>query len=94
MTTTNFEEWLNTEGIETAEDMLQIYRPLTTGEKGWMYEIKSAKGSTSNVIVTGGKDVLVLTTKSRKAFIKHMDSKFELGVEGQYALDHAMEKND
>lgn len=94
-TITDYKAWLDAEGIDTAEDMLQIYRPVKDDETGWVYEIMPARGvSSPNVIVKGGKTDLLLTPKSREAFVKHMDSLFESGVEGQYAFDHAMEKND
>ena len=32
---TDYKEWLELEGIETAEDMLQVYRPVKDNEKGW-----------------------------------------------------------
>ena len=91
---TDFKVWLENEGIETAEDMLQVYRPVKDSETGWQYELEPAKGGNGNYILKGGDRNLVLTPKSRDAFVKHMDSRFELGVEGQYALDHAMQKDD
>lgn len=90
----DYKAWLDAENIETAEDMLQIYRPVASGETGWTYSVVPARGGAPNVIVKGGEDDLLLTPKSRGAFVKYMDSLFELGVDGQYALDHAMEKND
>ena len=93
-TITKFEDWLAEEGIETAEEMLAVYRPVKDDETGWKYTVIPAKGPAGNVIVTGGFNDLFLTPKSREAFIKHMDSKYELGVEAQYAFDHAMEKDD
>ena len=93
-TITDYKAWLDAENIDTAEDMLQIYRPVKDDETGWVYTIVPVRGVSPNVIVKGGKNDLLLTPKSRDAFVKYMDSLFELGVEGQYALDHAMEKND
>ena len=93
-TITDYKAWLDAEGIDTAEDMLQIYRPVKSGETGWAYSAVPARDGSPNVIVRGGEDDLLLTPKSREAFVKYMDSQFELGVEGQCALDHAMEKND
>lgn len=93
-TMTDYKEWLQNENIESAEDMLQVYRPVKDLEPGWQYEMKPARGNTGNYILLGGSANLVLTPLAREAFVKHMDSKFELGVDGQYALDHAMEKND
>ena len=90
----DYKAWLDAENIETAEDMLQIYRPVKGGETGWTYSVVPVRGTSQNVIVKGGEDDLLLTPKSREAFVKYMDSLFELGVDGQYALDHAMQKDD
>lgn len=93
-TITDFKAWLDNESIETAEEMLQVYRPVKDAETGWQYELRPVAGGSGNFILFGGDCNLVLTPRSREAFIKYMNSRFELGVEGQYALDHAMEKND
>lgn len=93
-TITDYQAWLDTEGFETAEDMLQVYRPVANNETGWKYEIKPARGSSGRVILTGGENDLLLTEKSRAAFIKYMNSRYELGVEGQAAYESAMAKND
>ena len=93
-TMTDFKEWLGQEDIKTAEEMLSVFRPVKNNEKGWKYTLEPARGSSENVILTGGDNDLVLTPKSRDAFIKYMDSQFETGVEGQAAFDHAMERND
>ncbi len=74
----DYKAWLDAENIETAEDMLQIYRPVNSGETGWTYSVVPARGGSPNVIVKGGEDDLLLTPKSREAFIKYMDSLFEL----------------
>lgn len=94
MTITDYKEWLDGEHIEEAEDMLQVYRPVANNETGWKYKVKSAKGETSNVIVTGGENVLLLTPKSRKAFLEYMNSLYEFDVESQDEFDRAMRKND
>ena len=91
---TDFKDWLEQEGIETAEDMLSVYRPVKDNETGWQYTVQPARGSSGNVILTGGNNDLVLTPKSRDAFIKYMDSQFETGVEGEAAFEHAMAKDD
>ena len=92
---TDFKEWLALEGVETAEDMLQVYRPVKDNEKGWKYSLSPVPtGSSGRYILSGGDEDLLLTSKSREAFIKYMDSMFELGVEGQYAYEHAMGKDD
>ena len=33
-TITDYQAWLDTEGFETAEDMLQVYRPVANNETG------------------------------------------------------------
>jgi hypothetical protein len=91
---TDFKDWLELEGIETADDMLSVYRPVKNNETGWQYALGPAKGSSGNVILTGGCNDLVLTPKSRDAFIKYMDSKFETGVEEEAAFEHAMARDD
>ena len=93
-TITDFKAWIGNENLETAEDMLHIYRPVKDGESGWSYTITSAKGSSSNIIVKGGEDDLLLTPRSRAAFVKYMDSLYETGVECQAAFEHAMARND
>ena len=94
MAITDYKEWLDGEHIEEAEDMLQVYRPVANNETGWKYKVEPAKGETGNVIVTGGENVLVLTPKSRKAFLEYMNSQYEFGVESQDEFDRAMRKND
>ena len=92
---TDFKEWLALKGVETAEDMLQVYRPVKDNEKGWQYLLSPVlTGPSGRYILSGGDEDLLLTSKSREAFIKYMDSMFELGVEGQYAYEHAMGKDD
>lgn len=93
-TLTDYKDWLDAEGIEMAEDMLQVYRPVANKENGWKYEIKPARGGADRVILTGGENDLLLTEKSRAAFVKYMDSLYELGVEGQAADEYAMAQND
>ena len=89
---TDFKAWLDFESIETAEDMLQVYRPVKDNEKGWKYSLSPVPTGPSGSYVLSGD--LLLTSKSREAFIKYMDSLFESGVEGQYAYEHAMGKDD
>ena len=36
---TDYKVWLDAENLDTAEDMLQIYRPVKNGETGWIYKI-------------------------------------------------------
>lgn len=91
---TDFKAWLDQEDIQSAEDMLQIYRPVTNNEKGWMYEVKPAKGNKGGVIIEGGEEPLLLTEKSRTAFVKYMDSLYETGVECQAAFEYAISQND
>ncbi len=93
-TLTDYQAWLDAEGIETAEEMLQAYRPVANNETGWKYAIKPARGASGQVILTGGENDLLLTEKSRAAFIKYMNSRYELGVEGQAAYEYAMAKKD
>ena len=88
---TDFKAWLDDQGIECAEDMLQIYRPVSASETGWAYSV-SPEGC--GYVVRGGEQELFLTDRSRAAFVRYMDSLFELGVEGQYMFDHAMSKDD
>lgn len=88
----DFKEWLeNQPGIDGAEDLLQIYRPIADQEDGWMYTMKEEG---DGFVVSGGEGELFLTQRSRSAFIRYMDSMYELGVEGQAAFEHAMAKND
>lgn len=95
MTETDFKAWLDEEGFDTAEEMLQVYRPVKDSEPGWTYEIEPiANGAAGRVLVTGGKNNLLLTEVSRKAFVKYMDSLYELGVEGQAMFEHAMARDD
>ena len=92
---TDYKEWLELEGIETAEDMLQVYRPVKDNEKGWKYSLSPVRtGTAGRYVLSGGDEDLLLTSKSIAAFVKYMDSLFELGVEGQYAYEHAMDKDD
>jgi hypothetical protein len=90
----NFEDWLEQEGIKTAEDMLSVYRPVKDNETGWQYTLEPAKGSSEKVILTGGYHDLELTPESREAFVEYMDSLFENGVEVEAAFEHAMAKDD
>ena len=94
-TVTDFKEWLDEEGIETAEDLLQVYRPVKDSEPGWAYEIEPiTKGTPGRVLLKGGSDDLLLTPTSRQAFVRYMDSFYELGVEGQAMFEHAMARDD
>ena len=87
--------WLEEQGIECAEDMQQIYRPVAFGETGWAYELVPIEtGSAGRYILKGGTEDLLLTEKSKSAFVKYMDSFYELGVEAQAMFDHAMSKDD
>ena len=87
--------WLDEQGIECAEDMQQIYRPVAFGEQGWAYELVSVEtGPAGRYILKGGSNDLLLTEKSKDAFVKYMDSHYELGVEAQAMFDHAMSKDD
>lgn len=88
---TDFKSWLDNQGLEGAEDMLQVYRPVSASETGWAYSI-IPEGV--GYVVKGGEEELFLTERSRMAFTKYMDSLYELGVEGQYMFDHAMSKDD
>lgn len=89
---TDFKEWLdNQSGIDGAEDLLQIFRPIADREDGWQYTMKE---DGDGFVVSGGEGCLFLTQRSRDAFIRYMDSLYELGVEGQAAFEHAMAKND
>lgn len=88
----DFKEWLeNQYGIDGAEDLLQIYRPIANQEDGWMY---SMVPEGDGYVVRGGEKELYLTQRSRDAFVKYMDSLHELGVEGQAAFDKAMRRED
>ena len=90
----DFKTWLDNEGIETAEDMLQIYRPIRGDKSGWTYKITHIGKSSHDVVVKGGEDDLLLTPRSRLEFVKYMDSLYETGVECQAAFEHAMALND
>ena len=92
-TITDFKAWLDQENIESAEEMLHVYRPVADNETGWKYEVMPTKKS-GNVIIEGGEEPLLLTEKSRAAFVKYMDSLYETGVECQAAFEHAMARND
>lgn len=91
----DFVGWLDQEGFDTAEDLLQVYRPVRNAEKGWKYTLETIqKGSRKRFLLKGGVEDLLLTQKSREAFVEYMDSIYELGVEGQAAFEHAMAKDD
>ena len=91
----DYAAWLEEQGIECAEDMLQVYRPVASGESGWNYELIPVEtGPSGRYILKGGDNDLLLTEKSRGAFIKYMDSLYEIGVECQAAFEHAMSKED
>lgn len=88
----DFAEWLeNQTGIECAEDLLQIFRPVAAQEEGWLYTMREEG---EGYVVSGGEGELYLTKRSRAAFVRYMNSMYELGVEGQAAFEHAMSKND
>lgn len=92
---TDFAGWLDQEGFDTAEDLLQVYRPVRNAEKGWKYTLEPIrKGTRERFLLKGGVEDLLLTQKSRDAFAEYMDSIYELGVEGQAAFEHAMAKDD
>ena len=92
---TDFAGWLDQEGFDTAEDLLQVYRPVRDGETGWTYTLEPIrKGALGRFLLKGGAENLLLTQKSRDAFVEYMDSLYELGVEGQAAFEHAMAKDD
>lgn len=94
-TVTDFKGWLDSEGLDTAEDMLQVYRPVKDGEPGWTYEIEPiTTGAPGRFLLKGGADDLLLTVASREAFRKYMDSLYELGIEGQAMFEHAMARDD
>lgn len=94
-TITDFKGWLDEEGFDTAEDLLQVYRPVKNSETGWMYEIVPiTKGASGRILLKGGANDLLLTSTSREAFVKYMDSFYELGVEGQAMFEHAMARDD
>lgn len=93
-TTTDFKAWLDEEGIECAEEMVGLYRTVAGTDSGYGYELKPAAGG-KNTYLTGTSDTgLVLTPKSRDAFVRYMDSLYEGGVEAQAYFDHAMAKDD
>lgn len=91
----DYAAWLERQGIESVEEMLQIYRPVAFGETGWTYELVPVEtGPAGRYILKGGAEDLLLTEKSKSAFVKYMDSLYELGIEAQAMFDHAMSKND
>lgn len=92
---TDFVGWLDQEGLESAEELLQVYRPVKDEEDGWAYSLQPIeKGPKGRFLLKGGSEDLLLTEKSRGAFVDYMDSLYELGVDGQAVFEHAMAKAD
>lgn len=90
---TDFKEWFENEGLATAGEIVQIYRPLAgTDTDDYVYSV--TRNNAGNYVVTGGEEVLVLTEKSRKAFLSFMNALYEEGIEARDAFEQAMSHND
>lgn len=91
--TWNFKTWLDGIDVDSAVEMSAIYRTVK-GEVGYTYKLIPINGG--NFLLRADLyDVdLILTPKSRDAFVCHMDSLYELGVEGQATYELAIAKPD
>lgn len=93
--TTNFNEWLDTSAIESADEAHSIQQAVLSTGENWGGYHTSKRGDQIFLHSDAHDCVLRLASEDAKeAFLKLLEALYELGLEGQRYYDKQMAKDD
>ena len=99
-TTTDFKSWLDFVELENYNDIYCIYRSVQGIDEWGAFkctEKKTTKGELYFLKCDYCDDYLILTEKSRGAFLTVIEKEYvksDMDIEGWYYFNHSMSKND
>lgn len=97
MTTTNFDDWLDTTDLSDFNDVYSLYQSVAGVEEFGAYTTISIQEDKFLVeAIDSNEKLLLASDKARNAFLKHIEQNYCEGmdIEGYYGYHHAMEKDD
>jgi hypothetical protein len=97
-TITDFAAWLDEAAPETADEIYDLYTSVRDEESGSFFAL--TKGQDGKLFLKGDstEDTLMIVPHAKEVFLKEVWGRYitdkDLGIEGWYALQRAMAKDD